>query len=173
MSMDYHFTLPNESDESSHSSNSSLKLGKLVKRLTPLFLLAAILPLFLFFISSPADVKFLTRASRESELRIWFEPSQIVSRTNSPIELKVFANFESESLMPGVELVAQSDDLQVQGEVTYLKPFNGQIEIGTVSVMTGSEIGIFEVQIPSELVSPTAFEGELDIITSSATIRVQ
>lgn len=169
--MDFHFTIPE--DTSPSNSRSGPKFGMLFKRLTPLFVLSAVLPLFLFFVSSPADLKFLTRADRAAELRVWLEPANIVAHPNDTIELKVFANFESDTkLLPGITLTATSVGIPVVGEITYLRPFNGKVELGTITA-TPSLIGMYEIIIPEESIQVTAFDDPLLIKTSTAKLFIQ
>lgn len=167
--MDYHFVLPK--DEAPTSSQPT-GVGRLIKKLAPVFVLAAILPVFLVVALSPTDLKFLTRADSDAELRIWFEPSQIITSPGKTTSLKVYAQFESDSqVLPGVSFRPVSEGLHVQGEISYLKPFNGEIELGEIEVIAPTS-GSFEVTIPQDTVE-TAYTNPLAIVTSSARIHVR
>ncbi len=170
--MDFHFTIPNDTSHEG-SENSTKRLGSMLKRLAPLFVLSAMLPLFIFFISSPADVKFLTKANNDSELRVWIEPAHVVTRPNTSIELRVYANFESDTkLLPGITFSAFSDTLDVEGDISYLRPFNGKVELGTISAISPSE-GVFTITIPEDSIETTAFDAPLVIKTSPSTVYVK
>lgn len=167
--MDYHFVLPN--DEAPKPSQT-LGFGRLLKKLTPVFVLAAILPVFLIVALSPPDLKFLTRADSDAELRIWFEPAQIVTSPGKSTTLKVYAQFESDShVLPGVSFRPISNGVQLQGEISYLKPFNGEIELGEIQVIATTS-GSFEVMIPQDMVE-TAYTNPLVVVTSPARIHVR
>lgn len=170
--MDYHFIAPSDKKHKKSLSLSDKTMGFL-RRLLPVFLLAAILPAVLYFVSMPPDLRFSPRADSESELRIWLEPAQVISSPNRQVTLSVKALFESESLLiPSITVVAESDGLEVGNKLEYLRPFKGQVELGEMTITT-SESGSFVVDIPTEKVEITAFTAPLTIITSPARIQVK
>ncbi len=171
--MDVHFVLPKDSEKKEKTAIDPVQINRFLKRLIPVFFLSAILPMFLFLVSFPSDLQFLTRAGKKPELRIWTEPSQILVDKNRELELNVYAQYESESLLPGVSLIAKSDGLDVSGDITYLKPFRGQVKLGTLIVNSGSQSGKFVIAIPGDSVEIAALNSPLEIITGTTTIYVQ
>lgn len=150
-------------------------LFAVLKNFFPIFLLVATLPFLLGLVLSPSKLKFLTRADQQDVLRIWFEPSTIVTGFNQEAELILVARFESESsLIPAitVKLDPAGPIVLDRETVSYKIPFKGKVVLGSV-IVRPLKGGTLEIKIPSSEVIIEAQKDPIEIITSSAKVVVR
>lgn len=150
------------------------KLSSFLKFFLPIFLISAILPIFLFFVIRPPDIDFLTQADVERELRIWFEPPNVVTAVGKPVFVNVVASFDSESmLIPSISFNLSADQSLLLSEsiVTYTNPFKGRINLASLSIKP-TKAGKFMVSIPTEGIK-TGLSETLRISTSPVTLVVK
>jgi hypothetical protein len=169
--MDYHFLKPKSSDELDSTPN----FQKLFGRFLPVFLLAAFLPFLIGLVIVPPKIGFLTRADTDAELRVWFEPANIVMTNGSEAELAVVANFEADNkLIPeiGLSFRTLGGISLSSSNLTRSIPFSGKVTIGKVTVRA-TDKGRGVVSIPVETIKITAFEDPLKISTGDANIVVR
>ncbi|QQS39039.1 hypothetical protein IPM62_00255 [Candidatus Woesebacteria bacterium] len=169
--MDYHFIVPKDKPE---KRRYDLKIVSFTKKLLPVFLLAAILPAFIFFITTPPNLRFSPQAQSDAELRLWFEPGNVVVSRGNEVDLKVIAMFESDSLIiPSIAINIASNGIITKNQtIDYQRPFKGQVELGVVTVLA-EESGNISVEIPLEDIQITAFDKPLQIFSSPAQIVVK
>lgn len=171
--MDFHFVHAGTIPNSRKSGRPSLL--SVVKRFFPVFMLSAILPFFLMFVVNPPQLGFFTQADAAPVLRVWFEPSKVVSSAGHDVVLKVFASFDSDSLLiPESEFKISSSGQAVllNDTLSYPKPFKGQVELGEVRVRTLSPGQAF-VSISPEDIELKLVDEKVEILPSSATITVR
>jgi len=146
---------------------------KFLRLFLPFFLLAAVLPVFMFLVFRPPDFSFLTQADQDIKLRLWIEPSTVVTKVNENVKIDIVAFYEAESkLIPWVSFSLFSDpsvSLE-KSQIKYSNPFRGRVVVDTL-FLTASKVGTFSVSIPSEQV--TTQDDSLKVITSPATIIVK
>lgn len=173
---DYHFYKDIQIPTDKFSVNPSKKARRnFVKLFAPIFGLVAILPLFVLMVGKPNTLSFFTKASPDFELRVWTEPSTLVALKGQVAEVKVMAMFDYEKkLIPTVDVTASgSSELTfVAKDISYKRPFQGKVELGTVKFVPTAS-GTYEITIPTDLVRVTAFDGELKIITGKTAVIVQ
>ena len=169
--MDYHFILPN--DKGDETSNKGSFFSSL-KRLLPVFILAALLPGFIYFVSTPPDVRFSTRANTDGVLRIWLEPSQSVASVDKSLSFEVVGRFEGgDGIIPSLSVEARSDGLLLfTPTVSHKRPFAGEVVLGTIEAQT-EKSGVYQVTLPEELVEVVAYDKPLSIVTTGATVHVR
>jgi hypothetical protein len=117
--------------------------------LVSLVFAAAILPVMLAGVLNPQGLSLITRADEADEIRIWFEPAEVVTKPGVKFKLDVMADFESETqIIPAISAIIQhGSDLSINLEkVVYDTPFRGVTKIGTIEVKAESE-GKFELGI--------------------------
>jgi hypothetical protein len=170
--MDDNFFIPQSPKKD--SPNEVKAISELLKKFLPVFMLTMLMPMFVFFTITPPDLRFLTRADQNRELRVWFEPSTIVAKKGDSVELKVMTLFESDSvLIPSMSLaiVPQQGIVANQNSLTYKQPFKGQVIIGTVTVKP-TKSGTFSIDIPKEQVQVNNYKESLTIITTPGRVIV-
>jgi len=151
------------------------KFLSITKKLFPVLIIAALLPLFIFFVFDPPGFSFSPRATEEAELRLWIEPANIISSPGREVNMKVMALYEnSTKVIPGVgvkvstDLVLTNKDLIVE----YGLPFSGKVTVGEISFMP-QEVGEYSVFINEGEVYYLE-SAEVDkIITAPATINIE
>ena len=173
--MDYHFVTPKTSEKRSSGKGDLRKLLKIIRQFLPVFLLAAILPVMIAFVSAPPDVRFLTRADTDPLLRVWIEPAVNIMKVSGETDLTVFAQFESETkLVPEliVNLSASAPVSLSESVVAYRKPFRGKVEVSRITA-SSSDAGEFLIDIPVSGISITAYDGPIEIKTSPVRLIVK
>lgn len=137
----------------------------------PLFVLAAFLPVMIYFVGSPTPE--LNTSASSDELVLWIDPP--AAETDSSIELTVYARHEgSASSLVGLstEVNAQTPSGQsLMFNLSQPRPFTGVVEVGRINLENlekGRTIVSFEPNTTSLLNTPT----DLNITTSQATIDV-
>ena len=170
--MDFHVFTSNA------QNNDSGKQSKTVKNFflnfLPIFVLAALLPAFLFLVNNPPNISFTSKATA-NELRIWLEPKTVTASVGKDVELTVMAQFENETkLIPSVAMKLSSGERVAldKNEISYKTPFSGRVTIGTVKA-TASAAGTYQISIDPTNVSVVAFAEELKVFTSGATIMAR
>jgi hypothetical protein len=137
----------------------------------PLFVLAAFLPVMIYFVGSPTPD--LDTSASSDELVLWIDPP--VSETNSSMEFTVYARHEGSSpslvgLSTEVRAVSP-DNEQLIFNLSQPKPFTGVIEVGKIkldNLERGTTTLTFAPNSTQLLNSPSA----LNIKTSQATVDV-
>lgn len=168
--MDYHFILPEDGSEVEGKHNT---LFGSFKKLMPVFILAALLPGFIYFVSAPPDLRFSTRANTDGVLRVWLEPSQTVSSVDKSLSFQVVGKYEGDGIIPSVVLETRSNGLLLfTPTVTHKRPFAGEVVLGTIEAQT-EKSGVYEITIPEELVEVVAYDEPLSVITTGATVHVR
>lgn len=164
--MDYHFV------NSSRTTSKPRKYG--ILPFIPLFVLAAALPFLLVFAMSPSTLRFTTQADEQAELRVWLEPSRVISSSNKDVELVVKASFDSSSaLIPTLSFNLDAGGLVADTQIlTYPKPFRGEVTVGKV-VVKAPRPGTYTVSIPntSVVIAPAVLD--INILTGSSEILVK
>lgn len=152
--MDYHFVSP----DSMSLNQTSRRFSVLIKKLSPVLIISAILPIFLFLVYNPPDYAFSPRADVNPTLRVWFKPAQTTMNEDSQVEIAVFASFDNSS---GEVIRSLSFDLITSSGVhinpqvlVNTTPFSGQQQIGNITVRSTSTgtatVGIDETSINVE-----------------------
>lgn len=174
--MDYHFFRnENESlDRGFLGSGSSI--FSIIKRFFPILVLAISLPFFIVLAMSPSELSFLTRADESLQLRLWFEPNNIILDPGDEAELSVWASFDSDKkLVPTITVPVFADVAGVEildKEVLYREPFNGKVELGKVRVRALAS-GQYKVFIEKDDIKIVALTDDVEIIPSHANLIVR
>jgi len=134
------------------------------------FAIAAILPILMFGVLNPDSLKTFIRADQPSDLRIWFEPAEIVTHPGIKFKVKIMASYEDKyNLVPKVEAsIRPNKDLNiVPDKIAYEKPFSGTVELGNYDV-SANTYGTFNLEVsgPSIFTQTT----NLNINTAKAVI---
>jgi hypothetical protein len=173
--MDYHFVVA-RGQKKRRVWGGSGGYARFIKSFLPVFMVALFLPFFVALTLRPTDIRFFTKAEKDSEtLRIWIEPSTVVCAPGSRVELRVMALFESEDvLIPGMKigLVPEGAASVEPASVSIKKPFKGQVEVGRVKV-TPLSLGNIKVTIPESMVEVISYSGKLSIVTGPANLIVK
>jgi len=144
-------------------------------RFFPLFVLAAVLPFLIGLVVAPPDISFFTRADTEPELRVWLEPANVLMASGATTELAIIAQFDGEEkLIPelSLELSARGGVVVENARFVHSVPFKGRVEIGKAHVRAVAP-GNAVVEITTDSISVTAFEGPLKVTTAEAKVIVQ
>ena len=157
-----------------------VNLGKerflsITRKLFPVLVIAALLPLFIFFVFDPPGFNFSPRADEEVELRLWIEPANIISSPGREVNVKVMALYENDSkVIPGVRVeVSTEPALTNKGLILeYGLPFSGKVVVGEVSLVP-QEVGEYSVFINESEVSYLESSEVDKIIIAPATITVE
>lgn len=155
----------NSSIKSTHFQNKDYLLN-FFRRFLPLFILSAILPLLLSY------TFYYSKAERNNEVRIWFEPSILHLKPNQSYQLDIMAAFLDETrLVPSITAqIEPNPQISVnQSEFNYYQPFRGKIRLGKVTV-TGTSVGTYYLNIPETNIN-TSLQ-DISVLTSHATIII-
>ena len=151
------------------------KFLSITKKLFPVLILAAVLPLFIFVVFDPPGFSFSPRAGEEAELRLWIEPANVISSPDREVSLKVMALYENDSkVIPGVKVEVSTEPalLNKGSNLEYILPFSGKVVVGEISFVS-QEVGEYSVFINESEVSYLE-SAEVDkIITAPATITIE
>ena len=151
------------------------KFLSITKKLFPVLIIAALLPLFIFFVFDPPGFSFSPRADEETELRLWIEPANIFSSPGREVNVKVMALYENDSkVIPGVEIEVSSEPfLSNKGlNLEYGLPFSGKVVVGEVSFVP-QKVGEYSVFIDESNVSYLKSAKVDKIITAPAIITIE
>jgi len=132
--------------------------------------MSALLPLLLIAVMKSQDLKTIINAGEPPELRIWFEPAQIVTHPGVKFKIKIMADYEDKvNLIQKIEaVIRKSDQLSVKPlNIKYDIPFSGTKELGACEV-TANSTGDFDLDIPNNGVFTQTTD--LDITTAKAVI---
>ncbi len=151
-------------------SSLDVLLRKSGKTFLSIFAVSAILPVMLFGVLGKGNFNFLTKADQPTELQIWFEPDEVVSRVGLPVRVKVMGLYDDKArLIPSVEAVVDGggEVAIFPSKIEYGTAFTGQVVLGEISLVSKS-MGKYEVTIPQEKV----FTGlpNLTILSSPLTV---
>ncbi|GEM_PF-3537744 len=159
--MDYHFyNSPQKKKENPFK----------IVAFAPLFVLAAFLPVMIYFVGSPTPD--LNTSASSDELVLWIDPPTV--ETDSSAELTVYARHEgSSSSIVGLstEVRALTPSGQMVFNLSQPRPFTGVVEVGKIkleNLESGRTTLVFEPNTTQLLNSPSA----INITTSQATIDV-
>lgn len=170
--MDLHFVKSKAIKKKSFNKKAGLAL---LRRLSPVLLLAATLPFLLALVLSPQQISFLTRANSEPELSIWFEPSRVRASDGYEVEISVWARFSEDNLtIPEISfpIRARGSVLIRDSEIKYNRPFSGKTRLGSVFVRYegDQEAGLF---IDKSDIKIEPFGRPIEILTGTATLFSQ
>lgn len=165
--MDFHFYTQNK------PSRQGKGIRKTLLTFLPLFILAGILPVALALVKNPVTTRFQSQAA-ENDLTIWLTPANVVTDAATPVELTVHAHFDSANLIPGVKFPVNVDGTASvkNPEIDYIKPFNGEVTLGTVTVQPIKK-GELTVSINPDSVKSETFQEVFHVFVSPAKIIVQ
>ena len=147
-------------------------LHTILRPFFPLFLIAAALPLLIFGVLQKDAFSLFSRADSANTLRIWMEPTTIISNQGKPVTITVMAALDKkETLLPSLSLNFATSSQQTTinpDTLTYTRPFGGQIVVGQVTI-TPKNIGKEIITIPKESIH-TGANVPLDVVTEGITI---
>ncbi len=146
-----------------------------LKILLPVFIIVAILPFFIVFLSKPINVRFNSQASKQPNLRIWFEPKEIESKVGVPVTIRVVSEFESDAsdILSKLEFGILSDSKSVLVNpitVSFKKPFSGKTTIGEITV-TGRSEGEAHISLIEESIRTNFDKDSVKIISTPAFVK--
>jgi len=134
--------------------NSFKKSGGLIGSLV---VVAAVLPIVLFATLSE-DLRLRSFANQIPELRIWTEPSEVVTKNGKEFSLKIYGEANDlDELIPQVEFSLEASEGIVADPVRieYKTPFKGQVLLGTIKIRAEKAgdftVGIQESSVFSKL----------------------
>ena len=173
--MDFHFVTPKASEKKTQNRADFNKLLKLIRNFIPVFLLAAMLPAFVAILVAPPDIDFITRADTDPVLRIWMEPATSITSPGNEANIKIMADFNSDSkLIPEISFTIDPESpVQIsETSFTYPTPFNGEVELGSFTATSNSQADS-KIHIVENNIRITAYDGPIEIKTSPARIIVR
>jgi len=168
--MDFHFVKP-----VARPSSSTSNARKLFWRFLPIFVLAAFLPFLIGLVISPSNLDFSAQADTDLELRVWMEPSEILTSKGRESSVDIYAQFDSDNrLIPEltVTLVPTGNITIDREKFSYNAPFRGKVHLGAVRVSTISS-GIAEISIPDDMITVTAYNEPLEVKTGKAKLTIR
>jgi len=172
--MDYNFVEPN--DSVGNSGFDKKKVLNFVKKISPVMVVSAILPVFLFFLYNPPETTFAPQASASPELRIWFEPSSLVMSRGSSYDVGVYASIDQKSDFVvqrlSFDLDAPSGLIFGRGNYSFETPFAAEQMVGTISVNPTTE-GEHIVSITEGSVDFEPFSADLEFSFGTLSIFVR
>ena len=169
--MDFNIVVPNRPT----TNKQHRPLLTILRQFLPIFMLSLLLPFFVVLAMRPSELRFMTKADQNLELRLWFEPSTVIVNSGDTAELRMVALFEADTkLIPTLTATAKSSPAVsiLNGTLSYKKPFRGQVVMGTVKV-AANDPGTYGVTIPIEEVQIQAFSDEVKILSTPAKIIVK
>lgn len=122
------------------------------KRFSSWFFIAAILPIVVFAATNREAYTLNSQAAQNPTIRIWIEPSRLITSVGKPAKLKVYANFENDKkLIHGltVSLLGGSDLRIAPATLSTPNPFQGRVALGEFSV-TPQNTGTFEIALTAD-----------------------
>ena len=144
-----------------------------LKRFSAVFILSAFLPIGLFLVLSPQNYDLFSRAERNLELRLWFEPRSLIIKPQQPIKIKLVGEFMDETaIIGGLNVKLQSDIFQLTpAEIVYTKPFRGRLVLAEIT-LTATQTGEFSLEILQENVRINS-KDSVSLVTGSTTVAVR
>lgn len=162
--MDYHFVSPEEKKSQIPDSH---KLIATIKKSSPVLIVSAILPVFLFFLYNPPELTYSPRASVNPELRIWFEPSSVSVNVGQGYEIDLYASMDNKEGYVVRNLSFRTQESHFvqtdKEEYSFETPFSAEQLLGTISIYPESS-GEHKLYIDNGSVE---FEPKLDETTIS------
>lgn len=150
-------------------------LSELLRGFWPLFLLAAVLPVLSFGVSSTAPFSLFTRADAPNSMRVWMEPSTIIAYTNQEVTIHLMAELDKpKSLLPSfsTQIVANDPSIQINTPVvSFMKPFGGRIVVGDITIKP-TQPGTYSLMLPKDQIKTGQIYPDT-IDTGNATIIVK
>lgn len=144
-----------------------------LKKFSLLFLLAAVLPVLLIGFQS-GQFTFFSQASKQPELRIWFEPSSIVVEMGEEVSVKVVAEFiENNKLVTGILANVTGDsNLNIDPQnFAYTVPFQGRSVVAEINFVP-SVPGTYTVDLENVDIQ-TPLKDPVQLVTSPLTLMVE
>jgi hypothetical protein len=141
--------------------------------LFPVFLVVALLPTLVVLTSGSRSLNLFTRAAGTSQLRLFFEPTTVITRVNQPAKLTLSAGFDSGSkIIPGFSATfSQDKSISVYpARIEYKTPFRGRVFAESIEVIAAT-VGTYKLEIPAEMVITNM--SDVEVRTVPATIIVQ
>jgi hypothetical protein len=132
--------------------------------------MAALLPVLMIGVLNPEGIKTIIKADQPPDLRIWFEPAEVITHPGLKFQVKVMAEYDSKTgFVPKVEGNIKSDvKINISPEkVSYEVPFSGTVVLGTYQV-SSSAVGKYVLEIPPAGVFTQA--PNLNVLTSGAVV---
>ena len=173
--LDFHFY---ENKAKISETQGSLRkqgdLGKIIRPFIPIFVLVAILPVFIAISRRPTDVHLNSQAG-SNELSVWIEPHNAIMDHTKTMKLTVKAHFENENnFLPGIKVpVSISGPAALESAtVIYGKPFRGEVVLGEITVIPQKAGSVIVSINPTSVVSE-AFSSPINVSVSKANIEVQ
>jgi hypothetical protein len=174
--MDFHFFTHKEDGFKPDPVVADTKqVIKIAKNLLPVLFLAIFLPVFYGLVANPPQLKFLSHAGQNLELRIWLEPANVLTVKGHEVELTAFALFDNDSTnIPALKIKLSPDSsLSLdKAEISTFTSFSGKVSLGKIKV-TPSASGEYKVTIPESGVVITGIEGPVKIVTAPASLTVR
>ncbi len=166
--MDFHFY------QSPQNTSDKVRFLKVSLSFLPLFIVAALLPVFLGLVKNPVTTRSSANAD-QSEFTVWIEPANVVVNHGSPVTLSVKALYEGGGkLVTGVVVPVRVDGLaSIQGaSVEYKKPFSGQVTLGSV-VVTPQKAGVYKIYITPDQLTFQNLDNKPTVTVSEAILTVR
>src|SRR3989344_6184228 len=144
-----------------------------LKKLAPFLALIAVMPVFVMFVTSPAQLpSFLSKASQSQELRVWLEPATLHLSPGQIGEISVMARFSPEGkLMQNLAVLIQTENNKARvapTEVRMSSPFYGQVRVAKVTVTAPQTTGSYSIAPVISL--PPNQTQEIQLKTTTGTI---
>ncbi|HCS78896.1 TPA: hypothetical protein DIV55_04080 [Patescibacteria group bacterium] len=148
--------------------------ARALKRLTPIALLAAVIPVLVLLVTSPVKLTLFSQASATSELRVWLEPDILHLAPGESGEVWVMAKFSPENkLLQNLTVLVQTENDKISlnpSEVRMPNPFYGWIRVGTIRVTAPQTRGSYSIAPIISL--PADSTRDTQLITATGTIVV-
>ena len=146
--------------------------GKQIKMFVSLGVVAAMLPLLLWGVTQAPRLTLQTRAE-SVQLRLWWEPAQVVIKPGQAVRLTLVAEYINQNkLIPMVKAVLKVPaGLQVEpAEINFGQAFAGRT-VGGETTAVGGHAGRFELGV----VEDGVFTGipNMEVIEKKAVIIVE
>lgn len=111
---------------------------------------SGILPVVLWGVVSGQPNKLISKADQASELRVWFEPSDIKMKKGETTDVSIMAGYDDETkIIPRLEMnISSIKGLAITpASINYKNAFNGSVNVATIKVKA-ENTGSFEVNVP-------------------------
>lgn len=144
-----------------------------LRRFSSWFIIAALLPVVVFAATNRDSYTLWSQAAGTNELRLWIEPSRVVTSLGKPVKLTVYAAYENdEKLLNGVNVLLSGDagTRIAPTQLSYHNPFTGRVFIGEFSLIAQEE-GTSNISVTA--IAKDTQQQAVQVITSPATIIVK
>ncbi len=175
MDTDYHFIRGKEVVKSPNPVQKKSGILGSLKLFLPVFVLSALLPVFMMAMMNPGTTRVLTRADENAQLRIWMEPKTVITGPGQPVELTIVSSLDTQGLLPPpIEVtLSSSEEVDIDNtEITFLEPVVGKATLGIVSVQAYTP-GTYTINVSNDSVLVPNLATPLQILSSPATLVVR